>query len=82
MLSSAKWRIELLGIWGFSAKAIQQTVQNYEGKTYSLSTIYRTLRKAGISIRSYRNGETKEAQDSIRGLMGTKTRRTRTRKSA
>lgn len=63
MLASEQMRIVLLGTYGFSGKFIQSQVARYDRTEYSLSTIYRTLSKAGIRLKDYRDGLTAEAMD-------------------
>jgi len=65
MLASEAWRICLLGEWGFSGKCIADTVARYDGTTYSVSTIYYTLKKAGIRLRDYRDGTSKLAEQRL-----------------
>lgn len=55
-----------MGSWGFAAKTIQRLVRTYEGEEYSLSSIYKTLKDAGIRIRDYRDGISAEAKTVIR----------------
>lgn len=58
-------RITLLGLYGFHGKTIAATVRKYDGTLYSVSTVYRVLKKAGVRLRAYRDGEGDEAQHSI-----------------
>ena len=68
MPDSAKWLIEIMGMWGFSAKCIPRAVRKYDGEEYSLSNIYLVLRKAEIRIRDYRDGEGQEAKTQLARL--------------
>ncbi len=56
MLDSTRHCIELLGMCGYHAKYIQKTVRGYEGDEFSVGTIYKVLKEAGIKIRDYRDG--------------------------
>jgi len=68
MTDSGIWKICLLGVWGFSARCIQQEVQNYNGEEYSTSTIYRVLHDNSIRLREYRDGSSDEAHTVLRRL--------------
>lgn len=62
MLDSTEYRIILLAYNGFSAKLIQRECRKYDGDEFSLSTIYATLRRVGVRIRDYRNGDSDVAK--------------------
>lgn len=72
MLSSTQWRICIMGAQGFSARCIARFIKKYDGEEYSLSTIYKTLKQEGISIRDYRNGETVEAETTLNKIGASK----------
>ena len=65
MLASEIWRIVLLGSWGFSGKCIARNVKRYDGTNYDVSSVYRTLKKAGIRLRDYRDGESDTGHDQL-----------------
>ena len=66
MLESARIRIVILGLHaGYHAKYIQKVVRKYDGQQYSPSTIYKVLRNAGVSLRDYRNGKTRESKQRV-----------------
>ena len=62
----------MLGRWGFHAKTIKKVVEKYHKKKVSLSTVYKTCHKNGVLLRAYRNGETRESQKLIDGLVAPK----------
>ena len=62
---SQELRMILLGSYGFYAKTIQKRVRTTTGETFSLGTIYKTLRNNGIRLRDYRNGVGMEAREMM-----------------
>ncbi len=61
MLESHKRIVSFLGEYGLSAKGIQWNLAQYWGVHVSTSCIYYWLKRGGVCLRDYRNGQTPEA---------------------
>lgn len=70
MTDSMELLIVLLGQYGFSAECISNEVYHKTGQSFSHTRIYQVLREHGVSIRAYRNGQTKESRQVIRSAIG------------
>ena len=62
MLDSVEMRIVLLGEFGFSGKFIQEQVRKEDSESFSLGTIYKTVRKHGFRLKDYRDGLNENAR--------------------
>lgn len=76
MLDSWIWLVSLMGQHGFSAVCIQRELGK-KGVPISVSSVYHTLKKQGVSIRAYRRGDTDVAQQTINRLEVPRLRRQR-----
>lgn len=54
--------------WGFSGQAIQTHCLRYDGEYYSTGHIYSTVRKLGLRIKDYRDGESPEAKRNLKKI--------------
>ena len=57
---------------GFSARCIAYEIWQQFGQRWALSDIYNSLREAGIRLRDFRDGETKQARKALRQLISRK----------
>ena len=69
MLDSTRLLMCSLANCGFSGKAIAAKALKYTGENYSTGHIYSTIRKAGIRIKDYRDGEGPQAERMFRSVL-------------
>jgi len=59
-------KILILASCGFHGKTIARFVKKYEGRSYSVSTIYRVARRYGVQLRDYRDGRGSYALENLK----------------
>ena len=64
-MDRTRYRIALMGQRGLLGRTIQRECRKHDGETFSLGHIYGTLRKDGIRIRDYREGEGEWGKEAV-----------------